>query len=172
MSNQKREDCMQRLNQVLNDVEMARDIEGSIYAYSMEQSQKKNIAVDWTDTAFCRIYLNKITSICNHLSAEEGDIANENFISRLYNGDIDSKQIAFLTPQELYPENWKTILERKEASDDFLYARKAEVITEQFTCGRCKKNRCNYFQVQLRGADEPMTEFITCINCGNKWKQN
>lgn len=42
--------------------------------------------------------------------------------------------------------------------------------TDQFKCSKCKQSRCKYYQLQTRSADEPMTTFVTCVNCGNKWK--
>eukprot|EP01060_Flectonema_neradi_P004643 TRINITY_DN13013_c1_g1_i1.p1 TRINITY_DN13013_c1_g1~~TRINITY_DN13013_c1_g1_i1.p1 ORF type:complete len:582 (+),score=126.56 TRINITY_DN13013_c1_g1_i1:33-1778(+) len=43
-------------------------------------------------------------------------------------------------------------------------------ITRQFKCGRCKQNKTVYTQLQTRSADEPMTTFVNCVNCGNAWK--
>lgn len=42
--------------------------------------------------------------------------------------------------------------------------------TDQFKCGRCQQRRCKYYQMQTRSADEPMTTFVTCVNCGNRWR--
>ena len=39
-----------------------------------------------------------------------------------------------------------------------------------FQCGKCKKKKTTYYQLQTRSADEPMTTFVTCHNCGNRWK--
>ena len=39
-----------------------------------------------------------------------------------------------------------------------------------FTCKKCHSKNTTYFQMQTRGADEPMTNFITCLDCKNKWK--
>ena len=33
-----------------------------------------------------------------------------------------------------------------------------------------KYTQCSYYQLQTRSADEPMTTFVTCINCGARWK--
>lgn len=49
-------------------------------------------------------------------------------------------------------------------------ARDTEAETDQFRCGRCGQRRTKYYQLQTRSADEPMTTFVTCINCGNRWK--
>ena len=42
--------------------------------------------------------------------------------------------------------------------------------TDQFQCGKCRQRKCTYFQMQTRSADEPMTTFVTCVACGNRWK--
>lgn len=42
--------------------------------------------------------------------------------------------------------------------------------TDQFKCGRCGKRKAKYYQLQTRSADEPMTTFVTCVNCGNRWR--
>ena len=39
-----------------------------------------------------------------------------------------------------------------------------------FRCGRCKSYKTTYYQMQTRSADEPMTVFITCHACDNRWK--
>ena len=42
--------------------------------------------------------------------------------------------------------------------------------TDLFKCGKCKSNDCSYFQLQTRSADEPMTTYVWCGSCGNRWK--
>jgi len=42
--------------------------------------------------------------------------------------------------------------------------------TDMLKCGKCKKNNCTYNQIQTRSADEPMTTFVLCNECGNRWK--
>ena len=42
--------------------------------------------------------------------------------------------------------------------------------SNQFKCGRCNQRNVRYSQAQTRNADEPMTFFVTCLTCGNRWK--
>jgi transcription elongation factor S-II len=38
-------------------------------------------------------------------------------------------------------------------------------------CSSCKrKTRCDSYQMQTRSADEPMTTFVTCLECDKRWK--
>lgn len=40
----------------------------------------------------------------------------------------------------------------------------------QFMCFKCGSKKCTYYQLQTRSADEPMTTFVTCSQCFNRWK--
>jgi transcription elongation factor S-II len=42
--------------------------------------------------------------------------------------------------------------------------------TNEFRCGKCKKRECTYYQMQTRSADEPLTTFVQCVACGNRWR--
>ena len=42
--------------------------------------------------------------------------------------------------------------------------------TDLLQCGKCKMKNCTYNQIQTRSADEPMTTFVLCNECGNRWK--
>lgn len=37
-------------------------------------------------------------------------------------------------------------------------------------CGKCKSMNTTYYQQQTRSADEPMTNFCRCIDCGHRWR--
>jgi len=39
-----------------------------------------------------------------------------------------------------------------------------------FFCGKCGSDRTTNYQKQTRSADEPMTVFVACVTCGNKWR--
>ena len=39
-----------------------------------------------------------------------------------------------------------------------------------YTCRRCKSKRTKYDQLQTRGGDEPMTNFVTCFDCKYKFR--
>ncbi|KPA84369.1 transcription elongation factor-like protein [Leptomonas pyrrhocoris] len=44
-------------------------------------------------------------------------------------------------------------------------------LTHLFKCERCGKRDCTFYELQIRGADEPTTKYITCLNCKNSWSQ-
>lgn len=41
----------------------------------------------------------------------------------------------------------------------------------EFTCRKCKSTKTTHYQMQTRSADEPMTVFISCLKCGNRWRE-
>jgi DNA-directed RNA polymerase subunit M/transcription elongation factor TFIIS len=60
-----------------------------------------------------------------------------------------------------------------EYKNDTSYEKqKVEIKEGEFQCKKCHNKKCTYFLLQTRAADEGFTTFITCINCGDRWKQN
>jgi len=59
---------------------------------------------------------------------------------------------------------------RELAEWEAVRGQQQEASTDAFKCGKCKQRKCTYYQLQTRSADEPMTTFVTCVECGNRWK--
>ena len=63
------------------------------------------------------------------------------------------------------------LIEEKRIKDENKFTPKIEASTDDFICGKCKSKKCTYYQLQTRSADEPMTTFVTCLDCGNRFKR-
>ena len=66
---------------------------------------------------------------------------------------------------------WRALL--AGASGSIVHLGIGPIVTASIVlyCSRCKrKTKCDYYQMQTRSADEPMTTFITCLECDKKWK--
>ena len=151
------------LNKILNDETKSTNIEKSIYNKSLEDATKMTIVKRWDNKLFVIVYLNKFKQIYFTLK-------NPEIIEKIKTGVFISKDMAFKTNQQLYPEKWDKIIEDKKLRLENKYFPKIEASTDNFNCRKCKSNQCTYYQLQTRSADEPMTTYVTCINCGNRWK--
>ena len=95
---------------------------------------------------------------------------NSPLLERLRNGRLSLEAQNEITHQDMDPENWKTLIEAKIEREKNTYENDTQGTSKEFKCSRCKKRETKYIQVQTRSADEPMTTFVTCVNCGNHWK--
>ena len=84
--------------------------------------------------------------------------------------DIKAHDVGFMTHLEMCPDLWIELLEKKRKRDDSKFNGTITATTDNFTCRKCRSNKCSYYQLQTRSADEPMTTYIQCIDCGNRWK--
>ncbi|KAJ8685227.1 hypothetical protein QAD02_021020 [Eretmocerus hayati] len=87
-------------------------------------------------------------------------------------GAITPARLARMTAEEMASDEIKQLREqfKKEAINDAQLATVQGTKTDLLKCGKCKKRNCTYNQVQTRSADEPMTTFVLCNECGNRWK--
>lgn len=71
---------------------------------------------------------------------------------------------------------WESPLLDKEREryifmEEFYKDKPIEVSEGIYQCKRCGDRKTVSTEKQTRSADEPMTVFITCLSCGNKWKE-
>ena len=154
---------------IVKDPKISKRIERGIYNFSLEKAEKNKIVKTWDNKLFKQIYVDKCRSIYTNLNSDNY-INNKRLLNRLLDKEFKARDLAFMTPQYTFPEKWKNLIDLKYKRDKVLYETKPEAMTDQFKCSRCKKRKCSYFELQTRSADEPMTVFITCINCGKRWK--
>ncbi|NXK56103.1 TCEA2 protein, partial [Chauna torquata] len=113
-------------------------------------------------------YKNRVRSRISNLKDSKNPELKKNVLC----GAITPEQIAVMTSEEMASNELKEIRKAmtKEAIREHQMAKTGGTQTDLFTCGKCKKKNCTYTQVQTRSSDEPMTTFVVCNECGNRWK--
>lgn len=113
-------------------------------------------------------YRNRVRSRISNLK----DPKNPNLRRNVLCGAISAERIAAMTSEEMASDELKELRSTltQEAIREHQMAKTSGTQTDFFQCGKCKKKNCTYNQVQTRSADEPMTTFVLCNECGNRWK--
>ena len=157
-----RKEADKKLNNLINNKNISKSIEKSIYNFSLDYIKHNNIDESLIES----IYMDKEDDILKNIDYKS-ELNNKNFLQRIENNDIDPKNIAYLDPHEIHPEYWEPIIEKFKFREDKV---KNIATTDMFTCSKCKEKRCTVAQMQTRSADEPMTVFVTCMECGHTFK--
>ncbi|NXE97262.1 TCEA3 protein, partial [Menura novaehollandiae] len=113
-------------------------------------------------------YRNRVRSRISNLK----DPKNPGLRRNVLCGVIEPSLIARMTAEEMASDELKKLRNAmtQEAIREHQMAKTGGTVTDLFQCGKCKKKNCTYNQVQTRSADEPMTTFVLCNECGNRWK--
>lgn len=100
------------------------------------------------------------------------DSKNPDFRRKVLLGQFEPHTITELTPEQMASDALREKNEKikEKALFECERGQAAVASTDKFKCGRCKKNETTYYQMQTRSADEPMTTYVTCVNCNNRWK--
>ena len=154
---------------LLENKELANEIEIGIYNYIIKMADVKGVLKKWENNIFKSMYKMKSLQIYANIDPESY-IHNNNLISKIKNREIKAYDIAFMDSKKLFPEKWEKLLENKLKRDAVRYEVRTEIATDMYQCSRCKKSMCTYYQLQTRSSDEPMTTFVTCLNCQKRWK--
>jgi|UniRef100_A0A6C0EWS6 transcription elongation factor S-II len=158
-----RENIRKRLENILGDCEIATNLEKGIFNSSLGKAKERCIVKKWDNKYFVVIYLDLLRTVYINLK-------DEIILNKMKSHEIQAHKLAFMTHQEMSPEKWNKLIEDKKIRDENKYEPKLEASTDKFTCRKCHSKKCTYYQLQTRSADEPMTTFVTCLDCGKRWK--
>jgi DNA-directed RNA polymerase subunit M/transcription elongation factor TFIIS len=158
-----RNNVINKINTFINNKVKSINIEKSIFNYSVNESKKNNVIRKWENPYFVHIYIDRLRTVWNNLR-------NNSILKLLKEKIIKPEDVGNLTHQNMLSSKWEPLIKNKEERYENKYNKKLEGNTDNFTCRRCKSNNCNYYQLQTRSADEPMTTYVTCVECENRWK--
>lgn len=158
-----RKNIVEKLYKILNNNSKAANLERGIYNVSLEIADSKNVIKKWDNQNFVNIYIQKLRNVYINLK-------NKELLETVKSKNFKIHELAYMTHYELNPNKWKILIENKKVRDDNKYTPNIEASTDDFTCRNCKSKKCTHYQLQTRSADEPMTTFVTCIDCGTRWK--
>lgn len=153
----------------LDDV-YSKDMEIGIYNWCIEECGARRIARNWNNPRFFKMYVEKARSIVTNID-KNSYIHNDSLLQRLMEKEFFPHEIAFLKPENVHPDKWRSTVETLWKKYENAYENKAVAMTDMFKCGKCKKRECTFFELQCRSSDEPMTLFIRCVRCGHSWRQ-
>jgi transcription elongation factor S-II len=162
-----------RINKILSETwikeitTFPEKMEKSIYNTTIKEARKHFIDRSWDCIDFKNMYKNNFLRLFANISYNK----NSTFVlNKIKYGIWEPDKIISIKDQELYPDMWEEIIIKSKKKLELLSRDKNVQGTSMFKCGKCKLNNCTYFQMQTRSADEPMTTFVTCLNCNNRWK--
>jgi transcription elongation factor S-II len=142
---------------------IATNLEKGIFNYTIRECTFRKLVKKWENPTFTQIYIDRLRMV-------NSNIKSPMIVNGLCSGDILPQGVAFLTHQEIQPEKWNPLIEKKTKRDASKCDKKVGASTAMFTCSRCKSKNCTYYEMQTRSADEPATIFITCLNCDKHWR--
>ena len=152
-----------KLNEIIDDEKKSTNLEIGIFNYSLKESNQRKVIKKWDNPHFVQLYVDRCRSIYINLN-------NPLLLNQIKDGTLTVKNYAYMTHQEMKPEKWEVLIQEKMEREKSKYSNNIEAATDTYTCRKCKSNKCTYYQMQTRSADEPMTTFVGCIDCGNRWK--
>ena len=152
-----------------NDTEILQ-LEMGIFNASIDEANRRLIPLTWDHETFKWIYtmISKRT-VSNFQPSSY--VGNNRLIERWKDGEFTLDAIGHWTPYELDPVHWKDLKDQQFRREQRILEGNLAMATDRFRCSRCQKKLCSYYELQTRSADEPMTIFISCLNCGKRWKQ-
>ena len=112
-------------------------------------------------------YKNQVRSRVFNLKDKKNPSLRENVLC----GVIAPERMAIMTSEEMASDEVKKQREAfiKEGIDSAQLAQVEGTKCSDMKCGKCGKRNCTYNQLQTRSADEPMTTFVMCNECGNRY---
>jgi len=166
---------------------IARNAEISVLNWTREKISAENSS--WESRQFRQMYKGKAVGLIRELKREpttivpkcvvDGDSVRVSFefvpqlVRKIQLKQLESRKFAWYTADVLWPEGPTAQAIAKNKANDL---RKEQIKAEEddyegiLQCRKCKSKKTTYYQLQTRSADEPMTTYATCKNCGLKWK--
>jgi DNA-directed RNA polymerase subunit M/transcription elongation factor TFIIS len=145
-------------------------LEKAIFEAAFNYALKNHVTRSWKSAIFVEIYREIVKTVFSNIHPDS-PVKNIRLLSRVIDGEFPLYTIPSMNTYEMFPEKWFDLRDKQLQREQKILEGNKSRATDQFKCRRCFKRECTYYELQTRSADEPMTIFITCLNCGKEWRQ-
>jgi DNA-directed RNA polymerase subunit M/transcription elongation factor TFIIS len=144
----------------------AGNLEKCILNKSLRHARIAGIATTFECKQFVCFYKSIALGLMNNFKR------NPNLIDDYRTGKVP-KNIYSVGPEVLEPNGLYAASQYKLRAKELIIEKNKtdnDDYEGQFKCRKCGSKKTDYYQLQTRSADEPMTTYVTCKACGNRWK--
>lgn len=149
--------------------DVIRLLEKGIFDATFNYAHKNHIPRNWKSPIFTEVYRQITRTVFSNIHPDS-PVKNPRLLTRVLDGEFTLYELPFMTSYEMFPEKWFELKDKLLQREQKILEGNKSRATDQFKCRRCNKRECTYYELQTRSADEPMTIFITCLNCGKEWR--
>ena len=159
-----REFCKRKLTGFLSDLQLPPNFIDNVDICAFNSVLTKKIEITNTEE-FIKAYKVRFLELMQNLHPDKGT-KNDYLFSKICSGEITFPILEKLQGVQLHPIRHQKIVHQIEQR----FNKNKEKPTSLYKCRRCKTNYTSFIEKQTRSADEPMTVFVRCHNCGNNWR--
>jgi DNA-directed RNA polymerase subunit M/transcription elongation factor TFIIS len=170
-------------------------IELGIYNHAVRKAHERHLQISWQDRNFYEIYSNLSYNVKVNLDIQSSVNGNHNektktfLVSKMYefyvhhvhasrDGGVESagSPTGMINPESLGSASSIDLNPHiNEVYLNEINIRQQQGIvmkfSEMYPCEKCNKRKSRIREIQSASLDEGSTLFITCIACGNRWRQ-
>ena len=163
--------CLQKLQVLAHHFDAAaiERLEVALLVHVAELAKKHYIPRNWKASPFCDLYRGQLRTLLWNIHPKS-PIGNRRLLERCLEREFPLEQIPTMTAYDMFPERWQQLADKQLIREQKILEGNKSQATDEYKCNRCHKRECTYYEMQTRSADEPTTIFITCLNCGKRWK--
>ena len=166
-----RQTCLKQLQFLAEwfDEGAIESLEQAVLAASAAEAKKLYIPRNWKSQLFCDLYKSIARTVLWNIHPRS-PIDNRRLLERCKGGEFPLNQIPTMSAYDMFPEHWQGLADKLLMREQKILEGNKSRATDEYKCKRCNKRECTYYEMQTRSADEPTTIFISCLNCGQRWR--
>lgn len=162
-----RDKVVRRFESVLHDATLAKHMEICLWNATIKTCIRDSIPRYWENKPFRYRYTTRALGLEYNLRHPR----NPSLGHRVRSREVPVRKYVDMTPSEMFPELYEPIYEKlatRELRRMAISHRDAP--DGVYVCRGCKSKKTQYTCLQTRSADEPMSIYVSCLQCGRRWK--
>jgi DNA-directed RNA polymerase subunit M/transcription elongation factor TFIIS len=145
---------------------LARHLERGVFNHALAAAHRRALLVHPGCPVFWRLYTERARTVWRNLRG------CPELLHSVRVGAVTAQELERMDALQLNKNHWRQELSAKTKRDDHRFETRLVANTTEFTCAACGSRQCSTFEVQLRSSDEPSTVFVTCVDCGERWRED